>query len=159
MDKKIAIRRMEQSRAAFLKVLQGLDEAQLDGPAVEGVWTIKDVAGHIAAWDITLLQPMRSFAVGGPFNPANVKDTEAFNRIEAARRKSWSVKETLAEMEGVRQELMTLLSRLSEEQCTRPVTAPWGKQSPLAEICVSRAEHEEEHVNGIRALVTKSLKQ
>jgi hypothetical protein len=52
---------------------------------VEGVWTIKDVLGHIASWEEICLEPLRRYADGGPFEVQVIEDDLAWNDVQAAR--------------------------------------------------------------------------
>jgi uncharacterized damage-inducible protein DinB len=63
MTKEEMLARLAESRQALHQAIEGLSEEEMTQVQVEGVWTIKDVLGHIASSN---LHP--------PFSTANADD-------------------------------------------------------------------------------------
>jgi len=109
----------------------GLDEAALDEPGVVGAWSVKDLVGHVAAWEqraLCLITVGRSGAA-----PAETEEVavDAYNAAEAARR-SWSPVQVQTEAAGTRAQLRSALESLTDEDWALPLrvgtrTAPLGE--------------------------------
>jgi uncharacterized damage-inducible protein DinB len=74
MTKEEALARLAESRQALHQAIEGLSDEEMTQIQVEGVWTIKDVLGHIASWEETCLEPLRRYADGGPFEVKVIED-------------------------------------------------------------------------------------
>jgi len=155
MEKTKALIRFTNSRQALLKAIAGLSESDLTVPQVEGIWTIKDVLGHISAWEQTLLEPLAAFAIGRPFIAEIIPDHDAWNLGQSARRSSCSYSEICKEMETTRQELLAVLSSLSKDQWEQSFLAPWGDQNTIIEMISGLAWHEQEHTKSIQKVFSK----
>ncbi len=87
MTKEETLARLAESRRALHQASEGLSEEQITQVQVEGVWTIKDVLGHITSWEETCLEPLRRYADGGPFEVKVIEDYLAWNDEQAARKR------------------------------------------------------------------------
>jgi hypothetical protein len=117
---------------------------------VEGVWTIKDVLGHIASWEGTCLEPLRRYADGGPFEVEVIEDYLAWNDVQAARKRDVPLDTILDELVTIRQGLVEAASRLSAEQWKQRVPFSWGGQGTIAEVLDVFYQHELGHVRSIQ---------
>lgn len=149
MDKSEVSTRLTESRQALLTAIAGLSEEELTGPKVDGIWTVKDLLGHIAAWEGTLLKPLADYAVGEPFIAQVILDHDAWNAEQAARRSSSSVLELQLELNSIRQDLLEAFEKLSDAQLTKTFLAPWGEKNTILEMLSGLAWHEEEHTKSI----------
>ncbi len=149
MYKDQALSRIRQTRQALLEKIQGLSEADLTGPQVEGIWTIKDLLGHISAWEDACLEPLESLAAGDPFQSENIPDHDAWNALQAARRRDQSLSEILKELNDVRQRLLEAAGRLSDDGWRQILHLPWGEEATIANMLSGLAWHEEEHLKSI----------
>lgn len=149
MKSEDALKRFSSSRQALFDTIAGLSEAELTEPGVEGVWSIKDLLGHITAWEQKFLDPVASYAIGGPFKAEVVSNLDAWNHAQSARRSSWTCAEIINEMETTRQEVLDLLNKLSTNQWEQSFLAPWGDDNTISEMISGLAWHEEEHTRSI----------
>jgi len=85
MTKEKTLARLAESRRALHQAIEGLSEEEMTQIQVEGIWTIKDVLGHITSWEETCLEPLRHYADGGPFDVQVIEDYLAWNDVQAAR--------------------------------------------------------------------------
>ena len=146
-----ALVRLAESRRALHRALEGLSEEQMAGVQVEGVWTIRDVVGHITSWEEVFLVPLRRYAAGVPFEVEVIQDYP-WNDEQAARKRNLSLNAILDESAAIRQELVTVAGELSAEQQGRPVPFPWGGKGTVVEGLAGLAEHEMEHVRHINSI-------
>ena len=128
----------------------GLSEEEMTRVQVEGVWTAKDVVGHIVSWDKTLLEPLRGYADGGPFDVQVIEDYLAWNDEQAAIKRGLPLDVVLDELAAVRQELVAAASRLSAGQWEQILPFPWGGTGTIAQALGGLAHHELEHARAIR---------
>ena len=150
MTREETLERLAKSRQALHQAIQGLGEEEMTQVQVEGVWTIKDVLGHITSWEETCLEPLRRYADGGPFEVEVIKDYLAWNDVQAARKRDVSLDVILDELSTVRQELVGAASRLSAGQWKQRVTFPWGGTGTMAKALDGLCVHEVEHVHAIQ---------
>jgi hypothetical protein len=149
MKKEKALLRLNNSRRALRKAIDVLTIDEISTIQVEGIWTVKDLLGHIAAWENSLLLPLSALINGEPFQAEEIPDHDAWNAEQAARCSPQSVSKILEEMETTRQELLNAAEKLSKGQWNQSFQAPWGDQNTLVEMISGLAWHEEEHTKSI----------
>ena len=91
----------KQARASFLKTLEGLDEREASiatNTASEDWPTIKDIIGHISAWEREVLIADEMIKRGEESHLESVNAGE-FNKAQVAHRRSWPLKQVLAEFD------------------------------------------------------------
>jgi len=150
MTQEEALARLAESRQTLHQAIEGLSEEEMTQPQVEGVWTIKDVLGHIASWEETCLEPLQRYADGGPFEVEVIEDYLAWNDEKAARKRDIPLDAILDELATVRQGLLEAASRLSAGQWKQRVPFSWGGQGTIAEVLHVFYQHELEHVRSIQ---------
>jgi uncharacterized damage-inducible protein DinB len=143
--------RIIESRRLLWATIHALSDEELTTVRVEGVWTTKDLIGHITAWDISLLKPLMEYLEYGAFTPEMVPDHDAWNALQAAARKDRSLAETKNESSIVREELLATAIKLREPQWEEIFPAPWGGMETFTQMIDGLAWHEEEHTKSIQA--------
>jgi hypothetical protein len=152
MDKEQAILRIKTSRQKLLQAVVGLSDAECCTVRVEGLWTVKDVIGHICAWDTSLTQPLHNYLQDGEFAPEAIPDHDTWNAHQAAKRARAPFDQVLKEAESVRHELIDLADRLAAEDWERILPVPWGGRETVAQMIAGLAWHEKEHTKSITRL-------
>ena len=150
MTKEETLAKLAESRQTLHQAIEGLSEEEMTQVKVEGVWTIKDVLGHIASWEETCLEPIRRYADGGPFEVQVIEDYMAWNNKQAARKRDVPLDVILEELATVRQGLVEAASRLSAGQWKQRVPFSWGGEGTIAEVLDVFYQHELEHVRSIQ---------
>ncbi|MFC2029966.1 DinB family protein [Chloroflexota bacterium] len=150
MTKQETLTKLAESRRDLHRAAHGLSEKEMTQVQVEGVWTIKDVLGHIASWEEICLEPLRRYADGDPFEVESIKDYLILNEELAARKQDIPLDAILDELDAIRQELVTTASKLSTEQWEQRVLFPWGDEGAVAEMLDELYQHELEHVHAIQ---------
>jgi uncharacterized damage-inducible protein DinB len=150
MSKERALKYLARSREELQQAIQGLSEDEMTQVPVEGVWTIKDVLGHLTSWEEALLQPLRSYADGGPFDGQVIEDYLAWNDEQAALKKDLSLDAILDELTSVRQKLVATANRLSDRQYEQQVPFPWGEMGTADKALHGLSLHEREHLGAIQ---------
>jgi uncharacterized damage-inducible protein DinB len=150
MTREETLSRLAESRQALHQAIQGLGEEEMTQVQVEGVWTIKDVLGHITSWEETCLEPLRCYADGGPFEVEVIEDYLAWNDEQAARKRDVPLDVVLDELSTVRQALVDTARGLSAGHWQQRVIFPWGGAGTMAEALDGLCVHELEHVHAIQ---------
>jgi uncharacterized damage-inducible protein DinB len=150
MTKEEVLARLAESRQTLHQAIEGLSKEEMTQPQVEGVWTVKDVLGHIASWEETCLEPLRRYADGGPFAVEVIEDYMAWNNEQAARKRDIPLDAILDELATVRQGLVEAANRLSAGQWKQRVPFSWGGQGTIAEVLDVFYQHELGHVRHIQ---------
>ena len=150
MTKEDMLAKLAESRRDLHRATQGLSEEEMTEVQVEGVWTIKDVLGHIASWEEICLEPLRRYADGDPFKVEVIKDYLILNEELAARKQDMPLDVILDELDAIRQKLVATASKLSAEQWEQRVLFPWGDEGAVAEMLDELYQHELEHVHAIQ---------
>lgn len=148
--KEEALDKLAKSRLALRQAIEGLSEEEMAQVQVEGVWTAKDIVGHIASWDKTFLDPLRGYADGGSFDVQVIEDYLAWNDEQAAIKQALPLDAVLDELATVRHELVATVGRLSAEQWEQTLPFPWGGTGTIAQALGGLAHHELEHARAIR---------
>ena len=148
-DQEKTIQRLNRSRKQMLNAIAGKNEEQLCSLAVRGAWTIKDILGHITAWDTTILHPLELFPAGSEFNTELIEDYLAWNNDQAAQRTHQSYSQTLFEFEEVRKALIAAYESLPANILLELFTAPWGDKYTISKMISGLAWHETEHAKEI----------
>ena len=115
---------------------------------VAGVWTPKDVVGHISAIQWQGVSALAPFA-GEDVPPAEheLADDVDFNMGQAAIRAGWPVERVVEEFGTVQAELRRLAGKVDDETWRRVGTIPWyGPEYSLEDYVVYRIYgHIREH--------------
>ncbi len=150
MTKEDMLAKLAESRRDLHRATQGLSGEEMTQVQVEGVWTIKDVLGHIASWEEICLEPLRRYADGDPFKVEAIKDYLNVNEELVTRKQNTPLDAILDELDAIRQELAATASKLSAEQWEQRVLFPWGDEGAVAEMLDELYQHELEHVHAIQ---------
>ena len=131
----------------FRSAIAGLEPSDWSR-IVAGVWTPKDVVGHISAIHRLGVSALAEL-VGEEAPPAayELADDVDFNMGQAAIRADWSVEQVVEEYGTVHAELRRLAGLIDDETWRRPGTIPWyGPEYSLEDYLVYRVYgHIREH--------------
>jgi uncharacterized damage-inducible protein DinB len=149
--KKEILIRLAESRRMLNQAVEGLSQEEMTQVRVEGVWTVKDVLGHIASWEGTCLEPLRRYADGGPYVVEVIENDMAWNEEQAARKQDLPLDTILEELAAIRRGIVEAATRLPEERWTQSVPFAWGGEGTIADTLEGLYQHELEHVHNMRA--------
>ena len=146
---------LQQSRERFNAAVDGTDPSTLENQAVCGVWSSRDVAGHLADWNDELLAAAE-FGTGRlPEARPLVEDGEAYNTSHAEARKSQSWSEARADLDASFDRVSSVLEDLDEEQLSAAATMPWGVDGTVGEVFADITGHVNEHVANLENGLTR----
>lgn len=146
---------LARSRASLLASHAGLTEEQLARKGTVGEWSIKDMLGHVAAWERMMLGFLpRRVATGA--TPAVLlvlreHGEDAVNAVEVAERESLTPQEQLAELQQARARLAAYIGTLGDAALEGTHPWPEWEGTLAAYLSENLSEHELEHEATLRA--------
>jgi hypothetical protein len=112
-----------------------------------GVWTAKDLLGHLGAFEVRFADQLAPFA-GAPIeSDLPSADPRTFNDDQAALRQDWSVDQVLTEFLEAHERVMRLAASISPDVWREVGTIPWyGAEYSLDDLVVyQQYGHKREH--------------
>ena len=139
-DRDALLRHYRESRAALLAAIDGLTDAQMTDPSMDG-WSVKDHMAHLALWDdIRTSEVTRISAGHGSAWRITYEQAEAYNAIAYPARRDLSLAQ-------IRWELQTSRARLLEAIAA---ATPRGLDPSRYSETGLRSDHEAEHTGWIK---------
>ncbi|MCP4422220.1 MAG: DinB family protein [Chloroflexi bacterium] len=134
----------------FVSLLPLLPQSEWDSRPVCGVWTMKDLIGHLTAWAEVGGMALAQLLDGQTPAIDPISDFEAWNQAEATKRSDLPWETVREAYEASHQALVSGLDALSEEQLALEFTAPWGASTNLYRWLTIWPLHEREHAIDVR---------
>jgi uncharacterized damage-inducible protein DinB len=139
MKKHDYVERLNEQRLNVLKACEGLTDEECSKPMGEGKWSVKDTLGHLAAWEGEVVRAFEQKARGERPTIGDIADFDAWNKVEAAKRKDRSADEIRKELHDGRTRLLTIVNGLPEEGDL------WAPERSTAKMLSMLLEHDEHH--------------
>jgi hypothetical protein len=114
MDRESFLKALEASWRQLDDALDGLDDAAIAEPGVVEAWSVKDLLGHVAAWEQLALRYIDQWRAGAALDSPGGPAMDAFNAAEAARRRDLPLEAVREELAGTRRRLREELLALSD---------------------------------------------
>jgi hypothetical protein len=121
-----------------------------------GVWTTKDVVGHLAAFEVRFAEVMALFIGETPTTNLREESPATFNDDQAAVRRDWTVDAVVTELRDAHRLTMSLAARVPAETWATVGTIPWyGPQYALDDLLVyTMYGHKREHAPQLEAILS-----
>lgn len=150
-ERETYIKRYENARAEMREIVRLAQGNQ----TIYQPWRMKEVLDHITGWDDAVIASVKSFLAGDiPATPA-LRGIDAYNAETVSSREAIPYAVTQREWETSRAELLSLLSKMTDEQLHTPFGFPWGGQGTIEDLVEIFTEHEETHAKEIREIIEK----
>lgn len=134
--------------------LKDFPEAHWETGGACGDWSVKDVMGHLGAFEQVLGDLFASFL--GETNTPYLEERKnpgplGFNDEQAAKRKDWPIQRVLDEYNQAHERIMELVIQIPEETFREVGTLPWyGSEYSLDDYIVyTNYAHKREHCGQI----------
>jgi hypothetical protein len=141
---------LKACRKEFLALLPLVLQAEWISRPVCGVWTMKDLVGHLTAWAEVGGEAVMQMLAGETPNQEPITDFNAWNMAQAAQRSELPWETIWVAYEKSYQVLLDGLDSLSDEQLAQQFTTPWGSQISLYRWLAIWPLHEREHAIDVR---------
>jgi hypothetical protein len=131
----------------FQGALDGVPEAEWSTPDVCGVWSVKDIVGHLASYENLLTEILTDFPNVPPSVAQIMMDPYTWNDEMVASRRDKTRAEVLAEYNEGHARNMGLIAKVTPEVCREIGLLPWyGAEYSLDDFLVySFYGHKREH--------------
>ena len=125
------------------------------GRIAVGVWTSKDLLGHLGAFEVRFADVLATFVEAPLISNLTTADPRTFNDDQAAIRKDWSVKEVTDEFVAAHDRVMDHARAIAPERWREVGTIPWyGAEYSLDDLVVYQMYgHKREHDPQLSAAV------
>jgi hypothetical protein len=112
-----------------------------------GVWTAKDLVGHLGAFEVRFADQLASFAGESPETDLMNADGSTFNDDQAAIRTDWPIEQILDELRSAHDRVMRHARAIPPERWREVGTIPWyGDAYSLEDLAVyQQYGHKREH--------------
>ncbi len=155
MKRDEAIVKLRAARRELYDSLSGISDEELMRPNAAAKWSIKDLLGHIAAWDEETLRIIQAFAMQtNPLYSYSISDRSDFavwNAEQVQLRQDRSMEQIRLELENSRRDLIQIVEGLTDQVLMRSKVTPWGKQRTGFELLEEAAAHDLEHARDVRS--------
>jgi hypothetical protein len=123
-----------------------------------GVWTAKDLVGHLGAFEVRFAEILAGFAGDEPATNLRAASPATFNDDQAAIRSVWTVEAVVAELREAHARTMSLVDRIPPETWRQVGAIPWyGPEYSLEDFLVYNIYgHKREHGPQLEAVLERS---
>lgn len=135
----------------FDAAIEGIDPVALENERAVGVWSPRDVAGHLADWQNEMLRSARHILGGDRPRGHPVRDVEEFNQMNAAVRGAEPWELSKADLDAARENAVSLIESLTPEQLNAVGPFPWGAIGKLRGLVEVMVRHLDEHSAQVEA--------
>jgi uncharacterized damage-inducible protein DinB len=133
------IEKLIEERLNVMKATEGLSDEELAKPMGEDKWSIKNTFGHLAAWEGEVVKAFEQKARGERPTIGDITDFDAWNHVEADKRKDATVHDARNELKETRKRLLTILHSLPDEGDV------WSPERSTAKMLNVLIQHDRHH--------------
>ncbi|HEX5504931.1 MAG TPA: DinB family protein [Thermomicrobiales bacterium] len=145
--------RLARGREEFLGAVAALDAADLARPVgAESAWTAKDLIGHVAYAEASMLPMIEGPLAGQPFKVRPDFDLDRWNESRVRRASEQAVPDLLARLEESRRQTLARLDAMDDADLDRPTSHPRAPETTVEGIYRIIAGHERDHAAELRAV-------
>ena len=145
--------RLDGARTTFLQAVAALSEEDLArSVGHESDWTARDLIGHVAYAEGSMLPMIEGPLAGQPHRVPPDFDLDRWNASRVRRAKEQSVQDLLARLEESRREMLALLDGMEESDLARPTSHPVAPETTVEGVFRIIARHERDHARELQAL-------
>jgi len=141
---------LEGQREETLRILDGLEDAQLDSVHRDSGWTVMQILAHIASAELGEAFFIRSAADGDVIH-MSLEDRDRFNDEQAVDCTGWDRARLRKELVEARNTLREAFAGLEEEDLDRPIRWPEWPARTIRSSIPYMLEHEDSHLDQVRA--------
>jgi hypothetical protein len=153
-DKAVLLAAVDTARDELLAAAALVPAEERASRPVCGKWTLKDLLGHIADWEIVGAEGLGHMAAGHAPRIDTIPDIEAWNQTHAQARRAQPWTEVWSDFEAAHHALVSVLSDTSAVHINRIFAFPWGVEGTLYEWGRVYVRHDREHAHGLREQLT-----
>ncbi len=113
---------------------------------VHGDWRVKDIIGHLAAWEVACVFALRAYQQGKEYQITDdYPSEEGFNQRNYHERYDVPADQVYEEWATARARLKAAINETAPEKFEGQMRFPWGPRGTIAVLVKDTIGHEEEH--------------
>ena len=122
-----------------------------------GVWTAKDLLGHLGAFEVRFADVLASFVDAPVVSGLLVAAPRTFNDDQAANRAAWTIEQVTEEFLAAHERVMTHARAIPAERWREVGTIPWyGLEYSLDDLAIYQMYgHKREHDPQLSAVLER----
>ena len=142
---------LREVRSATRALLEGVDPESMVYEDPD--WRIRDILGHIAAWDREVTKSLQAFRAGEEYSIDDLEEDD-FNQQSVLEQRKLTYPQVVAEWEQARADFIEAVQEIPPEQFPGDLLFPWGDERGSVQTLVEyMLEHEKEHRDDILAAI------
>ena len=130
----------------FFACFMGIGDTVLETQPLAGAWSPRDVAGHLADWNLEILGSVEHVLGGAAPRGHPIKDIEVYNSTQSALRGIESWQQTSADLRDSWERVTETIARLNQDDLAKIGELPWGRVEPVENFFRILADHVRDHV-------------
>lgn len=151
MRKQDILQAIQEGREELLATIAGLTSEHMRIPGVAGIWSVKDVLAHIAAWESELVTALRQAQDRRVPHIIQIEDIHGWNEEQYHINARRPLEDILSDLEGVHRMLLRAVEEMDERSLTDNRRFRWMEGEPLWYLIAENSYlHEREHAQDIR---------
>ncbi len=142
---------LKATRKEFTSLARLVPASERKTRPVCGIWSLKDLVGHITDWEQVGVTGLRHIAAGQTPNfDEPIPDFDTWNAKHAAARQNQPWEAVWHDFTNTRQELLALVDKIDDEAWQRPFATPWHTHLNTYQWALIWSGHEHEHTQDLR---------
>ncbi len=143
----ILVAALEASREEIGAFAALVPEKEQERRPLDDEWTLRDVVGHLADWELFLLKCLEA---GRMLDMGYGGDVDEWNAVHAAARSEQSWAQVWEDYRRARQKTVDVVQEMDQGQLSSLLNNPWGRDTSTYRVIEWWLEHEREHAAGLR---------
>lgn len=147
MNKAELLARAKSEHQRFQDLLAGVCAKEMAG--VHGLWSVKDVMTHVAAWQEFMVRWVDQIMSGAPAF-AEWADIGVFNERIYQERKDWTLDQAASALDRSYEQSLACVEAIPEERLLALTSFPWGEGPLWHLVAANTFWHYPEHGRAIQ---------
>lgn len=140
----------------FFDALIGLDDTTLETQPICGVWSARDVAGHLADWHNETIDALERIRSGQqPRRP--IRNIDSWNHDQAALRGIDTWEQAADDLRVAWRRVIDVLETIEDSEFERLAPLPWGTVDRIGGFFRRTARHTRTHAEDAEAFRLRML--
>ncbi len=131
----------------------GLPDTAYDEPNISKQWNLKDVVGHLLAYQLLMVRHLNSIKNRGRLSSPRAPSYSYFNRREAVRYKSVPLEQLWIQLENAHLQLIPRIEELTDADLSKKYKLPWRNSTyrmALGAMLREEATHIAAHAHEVK---------
>ena len=115
------LKRLDTAWRDFAESYAGLSKAQLLGPGVTGVWSVRDIIAHVTTWEDEAVKHLPGILDGcrPPRYSVTYGGIDAFNALMTTKKAGLSLSDVFRQQSETHRRVIDVIERAPEVELTR----------------------------------------